>query len=137
MSKAFTKENDDAGVELTPASSLAVPSGAFRITTRGAELLAAFPEKRELLLRAEVLPPPGAKPERAVLGVTVRARTESGDERSYRLVTSEEQALTGEGCSVQSPIGRALLGRQVGDVCEVRTPKGSEEVEIIGLEGDC
>ena len=135
MSKAFTKEDDDAGVELTHAPSFVVPSGPFRITARGAEYLAASPDKRVWLSRAEILPAPPAQPERAVLGVTVRARTPSGDERSYRLVTSEEQGLTGDGCSVQSPLGRALVGGEVGDVREVRTPKGNEELTIVALEG--
>jgi transcription elongation GreA/GreB family factor len=137
MSRAFTKEDDDAGVELKPTGT-ALASGRFRITARGAESLARKANQRwnELAERAEILPPIAREPERATLGVTVQARAEDGSNRSYRLVTSEEQALTGEGCSINSPLGQALLGSEVGDVCEVRTPRGREELEITALAGD-
>lgn len=86
--------------------------------------------------RAEVLPALGSQPERAALGVTVHVRTAKDEERSYRLVSTEERALLEEGCSVKSPLGSALLGCQVGDVREVRTPRGAEEFEVVALEGE-
>lgn len=137
MSKAFTKEDDDAGTVLKPSSSRS-RSGRFRITAAGAQRLAEGASERwnEVADRAEILPPVSRDPERATLGVTVHARAEDGTTRSYRLVTSEEQALTREGCSVNSPLGQALLGCEVGDVCEVRTPRGSEELEVVALTGD-
>lgn len=131
MSKAFTKEDDDAGFAPPPsAASASVPEGPFRVTAAGARRLAP-----ELLARAEVLPPQ-VEPARAALGVTVRVRTGDGEERAYRLVTAEEFALLGDGVSIGSPLGRALLGAEVGDVREVRAPKGREELEIVALEGE-
>lgn len=130
MSKAFTKE-DDAGGFLPPkAASASVPAGPFRVTATGA---ARLPE--DVLARAEVLPPQ-TRPSRAALGVTVHVRTGDGEERSYRLVTSEEHALLGDGVSVASPLGRALLGAEVGDVRELLAPKGREELEVVALEGE-
>ncbi|MEO8877493.1 MAG: GreA/GreB family elongation factor, partial [Polyangiaceae bacterium] len=126
MSKAFTKEDDDAGVSLPGASSFVVPSGPFHITTLGAARLSKMPDQRivDVLLRAEILPATAASPERATLGVTVYVENDGGHKKSYRLVTSEERGLLGEGCSVHSPLGSALLGKEAGDVCEVITPRG-------------
>jgi transcription elongation GreA/GreB family factor len=76
------------------------------------------------------------EPVRAALGVTVRVRTAEGEERAYRLVTAEEYALLGDGVSIGSPLGRALLGAEVGDVRELRAPKGREELEVVALEGE-
>lgn len=138
MSRAFTKEDDAGGVTLTASGSFVVPSGPFLLTARGAQRLAASPEARlrDLLARATLLPPAPSTPDRAALGVTVHVRTPTGEARSYRLVPPAEQALTGEGCSIQSPLGRALLGAEVGESREVRTPRGNDELEIVALDGD-
>jgi transcription elongation GreA/GreB family factor len=37
---------------------------------------------------------------------------------------------------VQSPLGRALLGKEVGDICEVTTPRGKDDLEIVELVGE-
>ncbi len=138
MNKAFTKEDEDVGVGETVAPSFIAPPGAFRISTRGAAALAASADvrQRDALARAEVMPAVPAGPIHAALGVTVHARASNGDARTYRLVTSEEQGLLGEGCSVHSPLGRALLGAEVGDTCEVVTPRKKEKLKILSLEGE-
>ena len=82
------------------------------------------------------MPPAKAAPEQAALGVTVRVKGPDDVEKVYRIVTREEQAITGEGCSVESPLGRALLGARLGDVREVKTPRGQVELEILALTGD-
>ncbi|MFQ5724243.1 MAG: GreA/GreB family elongation factor [Terriglobia bacterium] len=57
-----------------------------------------------------------------------------GEEISYQLVTSEESDV-GQGLiSTTSPIGRALMGRQAGDVVEVRTPAGARTFELVRLQ---
>ena len=137
MSKAFTKEDDDAGFSMPSAPSLAAVPGRYRLTATGARLLSAHddPRVREALDRAERLEPVIA-PERAALGVTVHVRDDSGVTRDYRLVSAEERGLLGEGCSVDGPIGRALLGATVGDVREIVLPRGTQELEIVGLDGE-
>jgi len=138
MSKAFTKEDDDGGVSLPSASSFVVPSGRFHITAVGATILEKNRDirVREALSRADILPATAAHPERATLGVTVHVRGNGGEEKSVRLITSEERGLIGAGCSIQSPLGLALLGKHVGDICEVTTPRGVDELEIVKLEGE-
>lgn len=140
MSKAFTREDDDAGFTAPPSTALSVPPGPIRLTTTGARDLAAraeaSPALREALARAEVLPPTETSPPRAALGVTVEVKDGREVRRRYRLVPPEEHTLLGEGCSVASPMGRALLGAELGDVREVTTPRGAEELEVLALEGE-
>jgi len=139
VSKAFTKEEDSSGVVMK--GSLAVPPGPFRITATGARTAAQHsdPRVREALARAETLEPV-VHPERAALGVTVHVLRDD-EEKAYRLVSPEEQALLSSTrpitvASVDSPIGRALLGARVGDVREVTLPRGKEELEVVALEGE-
>jgi hypothetical protein len=133
VSKAFTKEDD--GVGIAPVESQRVPTAPFRLTPDGARALgrSADPRAREALARAEIVKTEAGTPERAAIGVFVRVREEDDRERVYHLVSAEEHVLVGEGCSVHSPVGGALLGARVGDVREVTTPRGTEELEVTHL----
>jgi transcription elongation factor GreA len=55
------------------------------------------------------------------------------EEISYKLVTSEEADVTKGLISTTSPIGRALLGKEIGDTATVVTPNGKRELEILKL----
>ena len=55
------------------------------------------------------------------------------EEISYNLVTSEEADAANGKISTSSPIGRALLGKDVGDVVKVQIPGGLKELEILKL----
>jgi transcription elongation factor GreA len=54
-------------------------------------------------------------------------------EVEYKLVSSEEADAEKGLISTTSPIGRALLNRQVGDEVQVATPAGTKEFEIVHL----
>ena len=56
------------------------------------------------------------------------------EELEYQLVTSEESDVSKGLISTTSPIGRALLGKQVGDVAAVTTPNGKRELEVLTLK---
>ena len=59
--------------------------------------------------------------------------TKREEEIAYNLVTSEEADAANGRISTTSPIGRALLGKEVGDVVRVQSPGGSKELEILTL----
>jgi transcription elongation factor GreA len=54
-------------------------------------------------------------------------------EVEYKLVTPEEADAAQGLISTSSPIGKALLGRRVGDEIKVQTPAGSKEFEVVRL----
>jgi len=57
--------------------------------------------------------------------------TEKNDELIYQLVTAEESDV-GQGLiSTTSPIGRALLGKQEGELVRVQTPAGARNFEVV------
>ena len=55
------------------------------------------------------------------------------EEISYKLVTSEESDVTQGLISTTSPIGRALVGKEIGDVATVVTPNGKRDLEVLKL----
>lgn len=72
--------------------------------------------------------------DRAALGSTVVVYDNTKEEEiEYRLVTSEESDVTKGLISTTSPIGRALMGKKVGDTTTVVTPNGDRELEVLKL----
>jgi transcription elongation factor GreA len=72
--------------------------------------------------------------DRAAFGSTVLVYDSAKDEKiRYKLVTSEEADVSKGFISTTSPIGRSLLGKQVGDTATVVTPNGDRELEILEL----
>ncbi len=59
--------------------------------------------------------------------------TSKNEEIRYKLVTSEESDVSIGLISTTSPIGRALLNKEVGDTVTVVTPNGKRELEILKL----
>jgi transcription elongation factor GreA len=73
--------------------------------------------------------------DRAGYGSRVRVvDLKSSAEVEYRLVTTEEADAAKGLISTTSPIGKALLGRRLGDEVKVQTPAGTKEFEIVSLQ---
>src|SRR5215471_14915562 len=72
--------------------------------------------------------------DRVAFGSRVRVFDNSKEEEiEYRLVTSEESDVSRGLISTTSPIGKALMGKKVGDTAVVVTPNGRREMEILNL----
>ncbi|MGO8878721.1 MAG: transcription elongation factor GreA [Desulfomonilaceae bacterium] len=74
-------------------------------------------------------------PDRVVFGVHVTIQDLDTDEtKNYQLLGQDEADIANGIISVDSPVGKALIGREVGDVVEVRAPNGVRECEIIDIK---
>ena len=72
--------------------------------------------------------------DRVGLGSSVTVLDLKKDEEiTYKLVTSEESDVSKGLISTSSPIGRGLIGKQVGDEVKITIPGGVRELEIIRL----
>jgi transcription elongation factor GreA len=72
--------------------------------------------------------------DRVAFGSTVVVYDTGKDEEiEYKLVTSEESDVNRGLISTTSPIGRGLIGKQVGDMAVVTTPNGKREFEVLRL----
>lgn len=71
---------------------------------------------------------------RVVFGATVDlADEESGEEITYQIVGEDEADIKARLISVTSPIARALIGKNIGDIAIVIAPGGEKEYEILGV----
>lgn len=71
---------------------------------------------------------------RVVFGATVELEDmESGSKVTYQIVGDDEADLKQGLISISSPIARALIGKEVGDVAEVQAPGGLKHWEIVDV----
>lgn len=72
---------------------------------------------------------------KVIFGVTVGlVNLDSDEEVTYRIVGEDEADIKARRISVTSPIARALIGKEEGEVVVVRTPGGEVEYEIASVE---
>jgi len=69
---------------------------------------------------------------KVIFGTTVDlSDEETGDEIRYQIVGEDEADIKANMISVNSPIARALIGKEEGDIAEVQTPGGKRSFEIV------
>ncbi len=87
------------------------------------------------LSAAQVIDPSSLDAEgRVVFGATVELEDETnGNTVTYQIVGEDEADLKLGLISVSSPIARALIGKESGDVAEVQAPGGARSYEIIDV----
>ena len=72
---------------------------------------------------------------KVVFGATVELLDEeSGGEVRYQIVGEDEADIKAGRISITSPIARALIGREAGDVVDLRTPGGDRTYEVLAVE---
>jgi transcription elongation factor GreB len=78
-------------------------------------------------------PGPRRDADRVYFGAWVTIEDEQGEALRYQLVGPDEFDAAEGRISVDSPVGRALMGRRIGDEVNVRRPKGEAVYEILSV----
>jgi len=163
MSKAFTKEDSGGDEGLVPLRPRTGQGEQRYITAEGyqalqeelASLLApeasvegqtgldAGVRKRERERRAQqladtleqvrVVTPEPSQEGHVFFGAWVSLEDEEGTETSYRIVGPDEADVKAGRLSVESPLARALLGKEVGESVQVERPRGAVEYTVTGV----
>ncbi|MCZ6501687.1 MAG: transcription elongation factor GreA [Gammaproteobacteria bacterium] len=83
------------------------------------------------VINVKSIPPSG----KVIFGATVKLVNLDNDEEStYQIVGDDEADIKVNKISVYSPVARALVGKELGDVVVVVTPSGEVEYEICSVE---
>jgi transcription elongation factor GreA len=84
---------------------------------------------------AEVIDPLMLSGDKVAFGASVTlSNVDTGEEVRYRIVGHFEADTAAGSISIESPIARALIGREVGDEVKVQAPGGTRTFEILTLE---
>ena len=86
--------------------------------------------QRRLDTSTIVVPEEQTDTERVWFGALVTLEDEDGTRRTYQIVGPDEIDASGARVSVESPLGRSLLGKRRGEEVTVRRPRGEVEVVI-------
>jgi transcription elongation factor GreB len=160
MSKAFTRESDDARPEEIASTRPNLPPAVRNyITHQGAERLKqqldrliekkaasndpsgsgpgtrqdAEIRKLQQLVSSFVIAEVPNDQDKIAFGAEVVLRRGNGEVETYRIVGVEEAVPEEGAISWVSPLARALLSHKAGDKISFRAPVGEEELTIISL----
>ena len=99
-----------------------------------AKLEARIVEIEAMLKNVEIIEDIKGKAKTVVIGVKVMVIDEEfGEEEEYRVVGSTEANSREGKISDESPMGKALLGKKIGDVVTVEAPAGEFKVKILEI----
>ena len=88
-----------------------------------------------VLSRAQVIDVPTIKSDVIRFGATVIVADEDTDEeKTYQIVGDYEADIEKNKISLSSPLAKALIGKEVGDVAEFRAPSGNKSFDIIDIK---
>jgi len=92
-------------------------------------------EIEDKIARAQVIDVSKLSGKQIKFGATVNLIDEdSGEKSKYKIVGEDESDVKGGKISVTSPIARALIGKEEGDVVEVMAPGGPKSYEIVKVK---
>ena len=92
-------------------------------------------EIEDRMARAQIIDVSKLSGGQVKFGATVTVVDEDTEEKSRYQIVGEHEADVKDGrISVTSPLSRAMIGKEVGDVVEVYTPGGVKAYEILKLE---
>lgn len=161
MSRAFV--NEDAGADRSDLPELPVPPGPNILTPRGLAMLHAKIAQRQAdlaalkaradrldklseaaaerdlrwlqarLKAAVVIDPTQHDLTEVAFGLAVTVADEDRHQTTYQIVGEDEADASCNRIAPNSPLARALLGAQVGDVVTWKRPAGALELEIIRI----
>ncbi len=101
---------------------------------RQGQVEAMLADVEDRLSRALVIDPTTLSGDKVVFGATVTLIDEEKKKIRYQLVGQTEADARVGRISYNSPLGRALIGRQKGDEVEVTTPAGERYYEVAKIE---
>jgi transcription elongation factor GreA len=64
--------------------------------------------------------------------VTIKNKS-TGKQMTYKLVSESEADLKSKKISIDSPMGKGLLGKKVGEVADIQTPRGVLHFEVVNI----
>lgn len=92
-------------------------------------------ELEDKIARAQIIDVSKLSGKQVKFGATVSLIDEdSGGKAKYKIVGEDESDVTAGKISVTSPIARALIGKEEGDVVEVMAPGGAKSYEIVKVK---
>jgi transcription elongation factor GreA len=91
-------------------------------------------ELQSKIARAQVIDPSTINHDKVAFGATVKVvDVDTDEEKTYKIVGPDEADIKAGKLSIHSPMARALIGREEGDIATVKAPARTIEYEVIEI----
>jgi transcription elongation factor GreA len=90
-------------------------------------------EIEQILSNAEIIEDSEESDEVTLGKWVVIKNLDTGEEHKFRIVTPQEADFFAQKLSSDSPLGKSLLGRKVGDVVKVKAPSGVQRYQVMAV----
>ncbi len=91
-------------------------------------------ELEDKMARAQIIDVKQLSGSTIKFGATIKILDEdTEEENTYKIVGEDEADVKSGKISIASPIARAMIGKEIGDVVEVSTPSGIKSLEILEI----
>ena len=101
---------------------------------RQGQVEAQIAEIEDRVTRAQIIDPASLSGDRVVFGATVTVLDDDDKKQRYQIVGMTEADARQGRISYDSPLGRALIGKQVGEEVEVTVPSGERCYQVKKIE---
>jgi transcription elongation factor GreA len=101
---------------------------------RQGQVEAQIAEIEDRVTRAQIIDPTTLSGDRVVFGATVTVLDEDDKKQRYQIVGMTEADARQGRISYDSPLGRALIGKQVGEEVDVTVPSGDRCYQVKKIE---
>ena len=101
---------------------------------RQGQVEAQIAEIEDRVSRAQIIDPTSLSGDKIVFGATVTVLDEDDKKQRYQIVGQTEADARQGRISYDSPLGRALIGKQVGEEVEVTVPSGDRFYQVKKIE---
>jgi transcription elongation factor GreA len=101
---------------------------------RQGQVEAQIAEIEDRVTRAQIIDPASLSGDKVVFGATVTVLDEEDKKQRYQIVGMTEADARQGRISYDSPLGRALIGKQVGEEVEVTVPSGDRFYQVKKIE---
>ena len=101
---------------------------------RQGQVEAQIAEIEDRVSRAQIIDPASLSGDKVVFGATVTVLDDNDKKQRYQIVGMTEADARQGRISYDSPLGRALIGKQVGEEVEVTVPSGDRFYQVKKIE---
>jgi transcription elongation factor GreA len=88
---------------------------------------------QDRIARAEVIDTSKMDTDKVIMGVKVKVEDPDGEIEVYHVVSDMDGGTSDEKVSINSPIGKTLIGKRIGDTVSIKIPRGTLNYKILDI----
>ena len=91
----------------------------------------AFVQDR--IARAQVIDTSNMDTDKVIMGIKVKVQDPDGEIEYFHIVSDMDAGISDEKVSINSPIGKTLIGKKIGDDVSIKIPRGTLNYKILDI----